>query len=206
MLACMYIAGCGSDAADKAGDSETPSETTSNNKNIDPLHPVVEIETNLGKIRVRLDAENARGTVRNFLNYIDNGFYAGTLFHYVDADKMIVAGGYSVDGRPKLATASVRNEAHNGLTNVRGTIAMARDMAAGIDSATSQFFINLADSPNFDHRGDGPDEYGYCVFGEVIDGLDVAEKISRVPTSDQGGDLTQTPTPPVIIKAIKVVE
>jgi cyclophilin family peptidyl-prolyl cis-trans isomerase len=202
----MFLAGCGSDAPETVDHGAPPSAISASDKDIDPLHPVVEIDTNLGKIRVRLDAVNARGTVRNFRNYIDDGFYADTLFHYVVADKMIVAGGYSANGRPKLATASIRNEAHNGLKNVRGTIAMARDMAAGIDSATSQFFINLADSPTFDHRGDGPDEYGYCVFGEVIEGLEVAEKISRSPTSDQGGDLAQTPTPPVIIKSIEVVE
>ena len=83
---------------------------------------------------------------------------------------------------------------------------MARDPSAGIDSATSQFFINLVDSPTFDHRGEEADEYGYCVFGEVVDGLDVAEQISRSPTRDQGGDLAQTPVPPVIVKSIEVVE
>jgi cyclophilin family peptidyl-prolyl cis-trans isomerase len=207
VLAALAMAGCGSDA----GDAPTPTggavvASAKASKNLDPLHPEVDIETNLGKIRVRLDATAAPGTVRNFLNYCGEGFYVDTLFHYVNPDKMILAGGYSVDGQPKLAGGTVRNEAHNGLKNTRGTIAMARDVSGGIDSATSQFFINLADAPTFDHRGDEAEEYGYCVFGEVVDGLDVADQISRSPTNDQGGDLAQTPVPPVIIKAITRVK
>jgi cyclophilin family peptidyl-prolyl cis-trans isomerase len=198
------LAGCGSEA----GDSPTVKETTSGAtlKDLDPLHPVVEIDTSLGKIRVKLDAEKAPVTVRSFLNYTDAGFYANTLIHYVAADQMILGGGYGVDGQPKLAGATVRNEAHNGLKNVRGTIAMARDRSTGIDNATSQFFINLVDSPSFDHRGEEVEEYGYCVFGEVTDGLDVAEAISRASTRDQGGDLTQTPAESVIVRSIEVVE
>jgi cyclophilin family peptidyl-prolyl cis-trans isomerase len=206
-VGALVLAGCGSDAGNAVGTSgETSDAAAPRGESLDPQHPVVEIGTNLGAIRVRLDAVNAPGTVRNFLNYVSDGFYADTLFHYVDAGNIIVGGGYNVDGQPKMAGTPVRNEAHNGLKNVRGTIAMARDAAAGIDSATSQFFINLADSPSFDHRGDGADEYGYCVFGEVVTGLDVAEQISRSPTRDQGGDLAQTPMPPVVIQSIEVVE
>jgi cyclophilin family peptidyl-prolyl cis-trans isomerase len=172
---------------------------------LDPEHPVVQIDTNLGAIAVRLNAVDAPVTVRNFLNLVGDGFYADTLIHYVGAEKMILGGGYSADGRPKPVVAAVRNEAHNGLKNVRGTIAMARDTAAGIDNATSQFFINLADAPSFDHRGDSAGEYGYCVFGEVIEGLDVADRIARSPVRDQGGDLVQTPDPPVIVKSIRVI-
>ena len=95
---------------------------------------------------------------------------------------MIVAGGYTTDRRMKPARTSIRNEAHNGLKNARGTIAMTRDPAA-IDSATSQFFINLADAPQRDHQGDSADKYGYCVFGQVTEGLDIADKISQSPTT-----------------------
>ncbi len=137
---------------------------------------------------------------------MNNGFYSGTLIHHVDADRMILGGGYSADGELKPTGTSIRNEAHNGLKNVRGTIAMARDAAAGIDTATSQFFINLCDSPKFDHRGDDAEEYGYCVFGEVVDGLNVADEISRSKTQDRGGDLAQTPMPPVVVQSIEVVE
>jgi peptidyl-prolyl cis-trans isomerase B (cyclophilin B) len=173
-------------------------------KSVNLQNPVLLIETSAGPITVRLDGVHAAGTVQNFLNYTSERFYDNTLVHYVDAGKMIVAGGYSADRTPKPGRSPIRNEAHNGLKNVRGTIAMARD-AAHIDSATSQFFINLADAPQRDHTGDSSDKYGYCVFGEVTEGLNVAEKISKSKTTDQGGDLAQTPDPPVIIKSIRVI-
>jgi cyclophilin family peptidyl-prolyl cis-trans isomerase len=173
-------------------------------KNVDLEKPVVQIDTSAGAITVRLDGVHSPGTVRNFLNYANEGFYENTLVHYVDTGKMVVAGGYSADFKPKPARTPIRNEAHNGVKNVRGAIAMARD-ASLIDSATTQFFINLTDAPKHDHTGDTPDNYGYCVFGEVTEGLDVVEKISQSPTKDQGGDLAQTPNPPVVIKSIRVV-
>ena len=173
-------------------------------KSIDLEKPVIQIETSAGTITARLDGEHAPGTVRNFLNYATEGFYDNTLIHYVDSGKMIVAGGYSADRKPKPGRIPIRNEAHNGLKNLRGTIAMARD-ASLIDSATTQFFINLADAPQRDHTGDTPANYGYCVFGEVTEGLDVAEKISQSPTTNAGGDLAQTPEPAVTIKSIRVV-
>lgn len=166
--------------------------------------PVVRMETSAGPITVRLDGVHAPGTVRNFLNYANDKFYDNTLVHFVDAGKMILAGGYSVDQKPKPTGTPIRSEAHNGLKNVRGTIAMTRDPSL-IDSANSQFFINLADAPQRDHTGDSADKYGYCVFGEVIEGLDTAEKISQSPTKDLGGDLAQTPDPPVVIKSVRVV-
>jgi peptidyl-prolyl cis-trans isomerase B (cyclophilin B) len=205
--AAMLLAGCRREAPEsEATVAEPKAASTSRVESADPDHPVVEIVTNLGAIRVELDAANAPGTVQNFLNYVGDQFYNGTLFHYVAPDKMIVGGGYTADGQPKPAGTPVRNEAHNDLKNVRGTIAAARDAAAGIDNATSQFFINLVDSPTFDHRGDTADEYGYCVFGKVVDGLDVADSISRAPTRDGGGDLAQTPDPPVVVKSIRVVQ
>jgi cyclophilin family peptidyl-prolyl cis-trans isomerase len=173
-------------------------------KNINLEKPEIQIDTSAGSITVRLDGNSAPGTVRNFLNYANEGFYENTLVHYVAPGKMIVAGGYSTDHKPKAARIPIHNEAHNGVKNLRGTIAMARD-ASLIDSATTQFFINLADAPQRDHTGDTPASYGYCVFGEVIAGLDVADKISQSPTTDQGGDLAQTPNPPVIVKSIRVV-
>jgi cyclophilin family peptidyl-prolyl cis-trans isomerase len=173
-------------------------------KSVDLEKPVIQIDTSAGSITIRLDGIHSPGTVRNFLNYANERFYENTLFHYVDPGKMVVAGGYSVDHKPKPARTPIRNEAHNGVKNVRGTIAMARD-ASMIDSATTQFFVNLTDAPKLDHTGDTPTNYGYCVFGEVTEGLDVAEKISQSPTTDQGGDLAQTPNPPVVIKSIRVV-
>jgi cyclophilin family peptidyl-prolyl cis-trans isomerase len=173
-------------------------------KEIDHAHPVVRIETNLGTIGIRLDAVRAPGTVRNFLNYANSGFYDNTIVHYVDPGELIVAGGYNTDRTPKPPRQAIRNEAHNDLKNLRGTIAMARDSSL-IDSATSQFFINLADAPQRDYQGDTADKYGYCVFGEVTDGFDVAQRISESPTTNLGGDLLQTPKPPVVVKAIRVI-
>jgi cyclophilin family peptidyl-prolyl cis-trans isomerase len=190
--------------SEKAAGSTAPAASTPVAKSVDLEKPVVQIETSAGTITVRLDGEHAPGTVRNFLNYVGEGFYDNTLIHYVDPNKMIVAGGYSADRKPKFGRTPIRNEAHNGKKNVRGTIAMARD-ASLIDGATTQFFINLADAPQRDHTGDTPANYGYCVFGEVTEGLDVAEKISLAPTTSAGGDLAQTPQPAITIRSIRVV-
>ena len=211
VVAMAGIAGCGkssspgSPAAPAAGGSAAEVAARPAAKRVDLKKPMVRIETSLGSIVLQLDGVRAPGTVRNFLNYASDGFYDNTMVHYVAPSKMILAGGFAVDGKPKPASTPIRNEAHNGLKNTRGTIAMTRDPAQ-IDSATSQFFINLADAPQRDHTGDGPDQYGYCVFGEVTEGLDVAEKISQAPTADHGGDLVQTPEPPVVIKSVRVVQ
>lgn len=203
----VFLVSCRGKSPEAAGTVAAPkAASASRGESVDPERPIVEIDTNLGAIRVQLDAVNAPGTVRNFLNYVGDGFYNGTLFHYVAPDRMIVGGGFLADGQPKVSGSTVRNEAHNGLKNLRGTMAMARNVTAGIDGATSQFFINLVDSPSFDHRGEEADEYGYCVFGKVVDGLDVGETISHTPTRNGGGDLAQMPDPPVVIKSIRVVE
>lgn len=205
---CLVLsaAGCRSEKDEAAsGDSRVAaSDSVTPAPKIDLEHPVVHIETNRGTIVVELDAVNAPGTVRNFLNYATEGFYDGTLFHYVAANQMIVGGGYTAEHQLKPARTPIRNEAHNGLQNLRGSVAMARD-ATRIDSATSQFFINLADAPQRDHAGDSADKYGYCVFGKVTDGLDVADRISQATTQDLGDDLAQTPDPPVVIQTIRVV-
>jgi cyclophilin family peptidyl-prolyl cis-trans isomerase len=201
--------GCGRHSGKKSssGDSadSTPAGATGRSEpsKAELENPVVRIETSAGAITVRLDGVRAPGTTRNFLNYVNDKFYDNTIVHFVDPGKMILAGGYGADRAPKHAFTPIRNEAHNGVKNTRGTIAMTRDPGM-IDSATSQFFINLADAPQRDHTGDGTDQYGYCVFGEVTDGLDVAEKISHAATADKGGDLAQTPDPPVVIKTVRL--
>lgn len=214
MTAAVLVAavvGCGKGSATPSGgNAATASEGTSSQpaaapKKRDLEHPVVRIETSAGPITLRLDAIRAPGTTRNFLNYVDEKFYDHTLVHFVDPGAMIVAGGYAADRSPKSTREAIRNEAHNGVKNTRGTIAMARDRGV-IDSSTSQFFINLADAPNRDYAGDTPEQYGYCVFGEVTEGLDVADKISKSSTANQGGDLAQTPDPPVLIKTMRVVQ
>lgn len=202
------LAGCNTgDPADSATPSPAttdPIATLPSAKQIDLKHPVVQIDTKQGSIAIRLNAVQSPGTVRNFLNYASEGFYDNTIVHFVEPGKMIMAGGYSADRQPKEPRASIRNEAHNGLKNLRGTIAMARDQSM-IDGATSQFFINLADAPQRDHQGDTAAAYGYCVFGEVTEGLEVAERVSQSPTTNNGGDLVQTPDPPIVIKSVRVV-
>jgi cyclophilin family peptidyl-prolyl cis-trans isomerase len=210
-IAIMSAAGCKRDAAETAPTPPAVTDTQSSTaaapkpSREERLHPTVVVDTSEGTIKIKLNADKSPGTVRNFLNYVNNSFYDNTLVHFVDADKMIVAGGYAADRTQKSVEPPIRNEAHNELKNVRGTIAMARD-ATRIDSATSQFFINLADAPQRDHQGDSAADYGYCVFGEVTEGLDVAEKISRASTTDRGADLVQTPDPAVVIKSIRAAQ
>jgi cyclophilin family peptidyl-prolyl cis-trans isomerase len=215
LLAAALIAaasGCNRDGAETTTDPvasttgavESPSKRPGP-KPIDRIHPVVVVETSEGAIKIRLDADISPGTVRNFLNYVNEGFYDNTLIHYVDSGKMIVAGGYAADRTLKPARQSIRNEAHNGAKNTRGSVAMARD-ASLIDSATSQFFINLVDAPQRDYQGDTAAQYGYCVFGEVTEGLEIAQEISQSPTTNLADDLAQTPDPAVVIKSIRIVQ
>jgi len=169
----------------------------------DPLHPVVLIETTLGNIKVRLDAEKAQGTVNNFLTYIKESFYDQTIIHQVNKGAGFLAGGYDVNKKEKPTHYPIRNEAENGLKNLHGTIAMVRQPNA-IDSATSQFMINIADIPALDFKENSPEGYGYCVFGEVIEGMDVLATINGSPVED-AGDFERTPTPPIIVKSIRKI-
>jgi peptidyl-prolyl cis-trans isomerase B (cyclophilin B) len=147
------------------------------------LRPVVTLRTSAGDITLRLNAEAAPVTVANFLRYVDAGHYHDVVFHQVVDGYMILGGGQTADQREKPAQPPIRNEAHNGLSNRRGTIAMARSPES-IDSATCQFFINLVDNAHLDHQGRTAEEYGYCVFGEVIEGLEVVDKIGKTPVRD----------------------
>jgi cyclophilin family peptidyl-prolyl cis-trans isomerase len=169
------------------------------------MHPEVLISTDAGDIRVRLDAENAPLTTENFLsNYVYREFYPGTIFHYVQKDFIIAAGGYTADLQAKETRAYLKSEADNGLKNKRGTVAMTR-LPDHIDSATSQFYINLVDNPDLDHKGDEtPEEAGYCVFGEVVEGMDVAEKIAGSPVTDKD-EFVSTPVEPIAIRSIELV-
>ncbi len=169
-------------------------------------HPEVIIQTSLGNLRVRLDAENAPETVDNFLgSYVKRGFYSKTIFHYVESGFIIIGGGYTQDLKPKETRTPIRNEAHNGIKNKRGTIAMSRQEDY-IDSATSQFFFNLDDNDLLDHDPDAGDAgYGYCVFGEVVEGLDVLEKMAEVAVHNQG-DFQNLPIEPIVIETIRRVE
>ncbi len=144
--------------------------------------PVVVLNTSLGDITVELDAEKAPVTVENFLKYVDDGHYDGTVFHRVIPNFMIQVGGFEPGMKQKPTRAAIKNEADNGLENDRGTLAMARTSAK--DSATAQFFINLKDNDFLNH---GSRDFGYAVFGRVTDGMDVVDKIARVKTGQKGG-------------------
>lgn len=162
--------------------------------------PEITFKTSLGNIRVRLDAEKASETVDNFLyNYVDRSFYDGTIFHFVQGDFIAIGGAYDVDLNEKEPRPPIRNEADNGLKNVRGTIAMSRDPEYA-DSATSQFYFNLADNQETLDQTDPENgaTYGYCVFGEVIEGLDVLDKIAAANVSDTGA-----PVEPIIVQSVR---
>lgn len=191
--------------ADEAN-TDSPAVTKEN------LYPEVLIATSLGDIRVRLNAKDAPDTVDNFLSdYVDHEFYDQTIIHYVDSGFMMAAGGYDADFQEKASRTPIRHEGQGGVKNLRGTISMVRH-AEYIHSATSQFFINLADNPSLDYQEAvddteetrPPESYGYCVFGEVIDGLDVVDKIGATAVTDKA-DFPRTPTTPVVIRTIRRV-
>lgn len=171
----------------------------------DTQHPVVVIATSLGDITVDLDRQKAMLTVDNFLSYVGTSvgasFYSQTIIHQVYKGQGILGGGYDTNMVAKLARTPIRNEARNGVKNLRGTIAMIR-LPNSIDSATSQFFINVADNPDLDYTAPTPEGYGYCVFGKVTDGMDVVDKINNVPLRDTT-TLERTPAEPVVVKSIR---
>lgn len=160
------------------------------------------IDTSKGIIKVELDREHAPLTVNNFVNYANNKFYDGLVFHRVIAGFMIQGGGMDENLAQKNAYAPlVKNEAKNSLKNLRGTIAMAR--TSMIDSATSQFFINLIDNPFLDHRDETPGGYGYAVFGKVIEGMDVVDAIGLAETGSKNG-FDDVPLETVKINSIRI--
>lgn len=157
---------------------------------------MVVIKTNFGEIEVELFDEKAPVTVENFLRYADEGHYDGTIFHRVIANFMIQGGGFDQGMSQKPTHDPIKNEADNGLKNVTGTLAMARTSV--VDSATSQFFINVKDNAFLDH---GSRDFGYAVFGKVVAGMDVVTKIEQVPTTRKNG-MSDVPAEPVIIESI----
>ena len=163
----------------------------------------VVFETNQGDFTVELYPEKAPITVANFLQYIKDGFYKGTIFHRVINNFMIQGGGFERDLFQKPTRAPIKNEATNGLKNDTGTIAMARTQAP--DSATAQFFINLKDNVFLNHTGTHPSEMGYCVFGKVVSGMDVVKKIAVVPTNSVSR-FQDVPTKAVKIINVKLLE
>lgn len=157
------------------------------------------IETSLGTISLALDEAKAPITVANFAEYAKSGFYDGTIFHRVIDGFMIQGGGFTRNMDQKRTSAPIRNEAMNGLKNKRGTIAMARTMV--VDSATSQFFINLVDNDFLDFTSPTPQGFGYAVFGEVTDGMEVVDAIAKVKTGFAGPH-QNVPEEPIVIKKV----
>jgi peptidyl-prolyl cis-trans isomerase B (cyclophilin B) len=164
--------------------------------------PQVVLETSEGNITLELDADKAPITVKNFLDYVEAGHYDGTIFHRVISNFMIQGGGMDANMKEKKTRGQIKNEADNGLTNLRGTVAMARTQV--VDSATAQFFINLKDNSFLNHRDKSSAGYGYAVFGKVVDGMDVVEKIKGVATGRKGMH-DDVPLSPVTINAARVV-
>lgn len=160
---------------------------------------MVKLETNFGAITLELDSEKAPETVQNFLNYVSSGFYDNTLFHRVIDDFMIQGGGFEPGMKQKKTQPPIRNEAANGLKNEIYTIAMAR--TADVHSATAQFFINVANNGFLNYKSASPQGYGYCVFGKVIEGRDVVDKIKKVKTGDHAGHQNVPLEDVVIVKA-----
>ena len=147
--------------------------------------PVVCFETSMGPIVIELNREKAPITVKNFLTYVTDGHYDGLIFHRVIPNFMIQGGGFDDQMQQRKTRFAIKNEANNGLTNGRGSVAMARTPV--VDSATSQFFINTVDNGFLDYRGKRPEEFGYCVFGTVIEGLETVDAIRAVKTGSKMG-------------------
>ena len=165
-----------------------------------PKNPTVVIQTSEGVIKAELQADKAPQTVKNFLQYVEEKFFDGTIFHRVIDGFMIQGGGFTPDMKQKPTHGPVVNEAGNGLRNKNGTLAMARTNV--VNSATAQFFINVADNGFLDHRDESAEGFGYAVFGKVISGMDVVDKIKKVKTTSPGAH-RDVPAKPVVIQSIR---
>lgn len=163
---------------------------------------MVKLSTNFGDITLELNAEKAPITVANFLQYVESGFYNGVIFHRVIDGFMIQGGGFDTDMQQKKTKDEIKNEADNGLSNDNYTIAMARTSIP--DSASSQFFINATDNDFLNHTAKTPSGWGYCVFGKVVEGMDVVDKIKKVKTTSKAGH-RDVPVEAVIIEKATVV-
>lgn len=164
--------------------------------------PKVKLTTNHGDIVIALNAEKAPNTVANFIQYVESGFYDGTIFHRVIENFMLQGGGFTEDFQQKPTQKPIQNEANNGLTNTRGSLAMAR--TGDPHSATAQFFINTVDNSFLNFRAETTSDWGYAVFGEVVEGMDVVDKIRKVKTTLRGAH-QDVPADNVIIEKAEVI-
>jgi len=200
LMVFAVMAGCDRKAHETSGEKIEEKTASEEPKVIERKSKRVKLETSLGDIVVELDGEAAPVTVKNFLRYVDEGFFDGTIFHRVIKGFMIQGGGFTADMRQKKTHAPIVNEAGNGLKNNRGTIAMARTQNP--NSATSQFFINHKDNHNLNYAG--PGNPGYAVFGKVVEGMDVVDRIAAVKASRKAR-YSDVPVETVLIKSAKVV-
>ena len=167
-----------------------------------PGNGVAVVSTSFGDVTVELFNDKAPVSVANFLEYATEGFYSGTIFHRVVSGFAVQGGGFTPTMVEKTTRPPIQNEATNGLRNVRGTVAMARTQS--LRSATSQFYFNVSNNADLDHQGFSPRDFGYAVFGRVLSGMDVVDRIARVPTHASAG-MEDVPVEPVIITGVKVV-
>jgi cyclophilin family peptidyl-prolyl cis-trans isomerase len=175
---------------------------TATTKGATPVkNPTVVMKTSLGSVTIELYPDKAPETVKNFLSYVSDKHYDGTVFHRVIDGFMIQGGGFGVDGKEKPKKAPIKNESANGLKNEVGTLAMAR--TPDPHSASAQFFINVKNNGFLD-KAEAQDGWGYCVFGKVTAGMDVVNKIKSTPTTNKGGAFTNAPVTPVVIESIRV--
>lgn len=165
-----------------------------------PVNTTVIIETSMGTLEAELWADKAPVTVANFLAYADEKFFDGTIFHRVISNFMVQGGGFTSNMKEKTPHAAIKNEASSELKNTKGTLAMARTM--DVNSATSQFFINLVDNDFLNHKGKAPQNYGYAVFGTVTKGMDVVEAMGKVKTGNSGPH-QDVPVEPIVIKSVR---
>lgn len=211
MIAALCVFACG---GEQSGRTEEAPKAENEGEQVTDQSVQVVLKTTEGDIRLELYSDKAPVSVKNFLGYVESGFYDNTIFHRVIRGFMIQGGGFDKNHVEKETGEPIVNEADNGLKNLRGTIAYARTNV--INSATSQFFINHRDNPSLNHRDDTQAGYGYAVFGEVTEGMDVVDKIAAVPTGTktmtvnyQGRQYQQphqdVPLEPVVIKSARVV-
>ena len=166
--------------------------------------PQIKLQTSLGDVVIKLDPAKAPVTVENFLNYVKAGHYDGTIFHRVIPGFMAQGGGFTEKWDQKPTKAAIKNEADNGLLNKRGSIAMAR--TSDPQSATAQFFINYADNAFLDYKGPTPQGWGYAVFGEVVQGMEVVDKMATIPTGSGGPMPSDVPKTPIVIQKATVLD